>query len=89
VGSIPTGLTKSFQRVWMRRVAVPLASPQNFGVGNAPPLVRTASLAFGVFILMRSLPAGAPELKLPAVLVGFLAAGTFSALHFARKVPRW
>jgi hypothetical protein len=68
----------------------PFATPR--GIGNSPPLVNvlwgTANLALSVFILMRWLPAGAPELGLLAVLVGFLAAGTFSALHFARKAPR-
>ena len=68
----------------------PFATPR--GIGNSPPLVNflwgTANLAVGVFILMRWLPAGAPEFGLLAVLVGFLASGTFMALHFARKAPR-
>ncbi len=66
----------------------PFARPR--GIGNSPPLVNflwgTANLALGVLVLMRWLPAGAPEFGLLAVLAGFLAGGTFMALHFARKV---
>ena len=66
----------------------PFATPR--GIGNSPPLVNflwgAANLGLGVFLLTHWLPAGAAGLS--AVCVGFLAAGTFCSLHFARKAAR-
>ncbi len=68
----------------------PFATPS--GIGHSSPLVNflwgTGNLGLGVLVMMRWLPPGAPELGLLAVLAGFLAAGTFMALHFARKATR-
>jgi hypothetical protein len=68
----------------------PFAKPR--GVGNSPPLVNflwgAANLGLGVFFLTRWLPFAAAELGLLAAFAGFLAAGIFMSLHFARKATR-
>src|SRR5271167_2932240 len=68
----------------------PFARPR--GIGNSPPLVNflwgAANLGLGVLLLTHWLPAGAAAFGLLAVSVGFLAAGTFNSLHFARKAAQ-
>jgi hypothetical protein len=68
----------------------PFAKPR--GIGNSPPLVNfiwgAANLGLGAFVLTHWLPAGTAEFELLAVFVGFLAAGIFMSLHFARKATR-
>lgn len=68
----------------------PFATPR--GIGNSPPLVNflwgAANLGLGVFVLTHWLPGGAIEFGLLAVFAGFLAAGMFNSLHFARKAAR-
>jgi hypothetical protein len=66
----------------------PFARPR--GIGNSPPLVNflwgAANLGLGALILMHWLAADA--FGLLAVCAGFLAAGIFMSLHFARKAAR-
>jgi hypothetical protein len=68
----------------------PFATPR--GIGNSPPLVNflwgAANLGLGALILMRFLALDAAGSGLLAVFVGFLAAGIFTSLHFARKAAR-
>jgi hypothetical protein len=66
----------------------PFARPR--GIGNSPPLVNflwgAANLGLGALILMHWL--AADGFGLLAVFVGFLVAGIFMSLHFARKAAR-
>lgn len=64
----------------------PFAKPR--GVGNSSPLVNffwgSGNLVLGGAILSRSTLTLAPSLGLMAFLVGFLAMGSYLALHFGK-----
>jgi hypothetical protein len=68
------------------RFPTPFAKPS--GVGESSSLVNfvwgASNLLVGLFIASRRLTVIGPNLQVAAVVLGFLAIGLFSAVHFGK-----
>lgn len=68
------------------RFPTPFAKPR--GVGESSPLLNfiwgASNLLVGLFIVWRRLIVIGPNFQIAALVIGFLASGTFLAIHFGK-----